>query len=69
MPAVENQPVKAGDPLVVLEDGDYRDALALAEAQLAAQQAAVERIDSQAGGGATPASPRPRRGSRRRRRR
>jgi membrane fusion protein (multidrug efflux system) len=48
VPAAENQAVKAGDPLVVLEDGDYRDALALAEAQLAAQQAAVTRIDAQA---------------------
>jgi membrane fusion protein (multidrug efflux system) len=48
VPASENQAVKAGDPLVVLEDGDYRDALALAEAQLAAQRAAVARIDAQA---------------------
>ena len=40
--------VKAGDPLVMLEDGDYRDALALAAAQLEAQNAAVDRIDSQA---------------------
>ena len=46
--AADNQAVRAGDPLVVLEDGDYRDALALAEAQLAAQQAAVARIDAQA---------------------
>ncbi len=48
VPAVENHPVKAGDALVTLEDGDYRDALALAEAQLAGQQAAVARIDAQA---------------------
>lgn len=47
VPAWENAAVKAGDPLVVLEDGDYRDALRLAEAQLAAQRAAVERIASQ----------------------
>jgi membrane fusion protein (multidrug efflux system) len=48
VPAVESRPVKAGEPLVVLEDGDYRDALALATAQLDAQQAAVVRIESQA---------------------
>ncbi len=49
--ADDNQPVRAGDPLVVLEDGDYRDALALAEAQLAAQEASVARIDAQAAAG------------------
>jgi len=48
VPAVDNAAVKAGDPLVVLEDGDYRDALRLTEAQLAAQRAAVVRIASQA---------------------
>jgi membrane fusion protein, multidrug efflux system len=48
VPAVENAAVKAGDPLVVLEDGDYRDALALAEAQLTSQAAAVDRIGRQA---------------------
>ncbi len=48
VPAAENAPVRAGDPLVRLEDGDYRDALALAAAQLASQQAAVLRIDAQA---------------------
>ncbi len=48
IPVRENASVKAGDPLVVLEDGDYRDALASAEAQLAAQTAAVRRIDAQA---------------------
>lgn len=51
VPAYENEAVKAGDPLVVLEDGDYRDALRLAEAQLAAQRASVERIASQAKAG------------------
>lgn len=35
VPAKENATVAAGDPLVVLEDGDYRNALAQAEAQLA----------------------------------
>ena len=48
VPAIDNAAVKAGDPLVVLEDGDYRDALRLTEAQLAAQRAAVVRIASQA---------------------
>ena len=48
VPASDNAAVKTGDPLVVLEDGDYRDALRLAEAQLAAQEATVERIASQA---------------------
>ncbi|MFO1141855.1 MAG: HlyD family secretion protein [Amaricoccus sp.] len=51
VPAVENHPVRAGEPLVTLEDGDYRDALTLAEAQLAGQQAALVRIDSQAAAG------------------
>jgi membrane fusion protein (multidrug efflux system) len=48
VPAAENQAVSAGDPLVVLDDGDYRDALALAQSQFASAQAAIARIDSQA---------------------
>lgn len=48
VPAIENQTVKAGDPLVVLDDGDYRDALTLAQSQLDSEVAAVARIDSQA---------------------
>jgi membrane fusion protein (multidrug efflux system) len=48
VPAQESGAVRAGEPLVRLEDGDYRDALALAEAQLAAQEAAIVRIDRQA---------------------
>ncbi len=51
VPALDNAPVKAGDPLVVLEDGDYRDALALAEAQLDAQRAAVTRVERQSQAG------------------
>lgn len=47
VPARENATVAAGDPLVVLEDGDYRNALAQAEAQLAVQNASVIRIDRQ----------------------
>lgn len=48
VPAVENAAVKAGDPLVVLNDGDYRDALALAQSQLDAQTASIARINLQA---------------------
>lgn len=48
VPAADNEPVRAGDPLVVLDDGDYRDALSLAQSQLASHQAAITRIDSQA---------------------
>lgn len=48
VPAVETGAVRAGDPLVVLDDGDYRDALMLARSQLESQQAAIARIDSQA---------------------
>ncbi|MFT3691152.1 HlyD family secretion protein [Paenirhodobacter sp.] len=47
VPAVENRAVKAGDPLVMIRDADYRDALAQAEAQLAAQTAALARIAAQ----------------------
>jgi membrane fusion protein (multidrug efflux system) len=51
VPVQDNAAVRAGEPLVVLEDGDYRDALRLAQAQLDAQQAALARIDSQAAAG------------------
>lgn len=43
----DNQVVKAGDPLVVLDDGDYRIAVDQAEAQLKSQNLAVNRIDAQ----------------------
>ena len=49
--AVANQQVKAGDPLVTLDDGDYRNALDQAEAQLATQQLSLNRIDAQIAGG------------------
>jgi membrane fusion protein (multidrug efflux system) len=49
--AVANQQVKAGDPLVTLDDGDYRNALEQAEAQLATQQLSLNRIDAQIAGG------------------
>lgn len=44
---VANQPVKAGDPLVTLDDGDYRLAREQAEAQIATQTLALTRIDAQ----------------------
>ncbi|HZG29467.1 membrane fusion protein, multidrug efflux system [Ensifer adhaerens] len=42
-----NEYVKAGDPLVTLDDGDYRIALEQARAQLATQQLALKSIDAQ----------------------
>jgi membrane fusion protein (multidrug efflux system) len=47
VPAAQNARVKAGDPLVVLDDGDYRLALEAADGKIATQQAAVARFDSQ----------------------
>lgn len=44
---VANQPVKAGDPLVTLDDGDYRIARDQAEAQIASQGLTLKRIDAQ----------------------
>ncbi|MBN9274412.1 MAG: HlyD family secretion protein, partial [Mesorhizobium sp.] len=43
----ENQHVKAGDPLVVVDDGDYRIAVDQADAQIATQGKTLERIDAQ----------------------
>lgn len=42
-----NQHVKAGDPLVTLDDGDYRIAADQAKAQIATQQLTLKRIDAQ----------------------
>lgn len=42
-----NQHVKAGDPLVTLDDGDYRIAAEQARAQIATQKLMLERIDAQ----------------------
>ena len=57
VPAVENEAVKAGDPLVVLEDGDYRDALR-ARRGAARRPEGRGRAHRQPGRGrATPASP------------
>ncbi|MCP8894356.1 HlyD family secretion protein [Shinella daejeonensis] len=47
---IANQTVRAGDPLVTLEDGDYRLARAQAEAQIATQTLALDRIDAQIAG-------------------
>jgi membrane fusion protein (multidrug efflux system) len=47
---VANQTVKAGDPLVTLDNGDYRLAKEQAEAQIATQKLALDRIDAQIDG-------------------
>lgn len=44
---VQNQEVKAGQPLVALDDGDWRIALESARARSATAQATLARIDSQ----------------------
>ncbi|MDX8519766.1 HlyD family secretion protein [Mesorhizobium dulcispinae] len=43
----ENQRVRAGDPLFVIDDGDYRIAVAQAEAQIATLAKTLDRIDAQ----------------------
>jgi membrane fusion protein (multidrug efflux system) len=48
---VENQSVKAGDPLVTLDDGDYKLALEKAEAAIESANLAISRIDAQIVGG------------------
>ena len=47
---VANQQVKAGDPLVTLDDGDYRIARDQAAAQIATQKLTLQRIDAQVSG-------------------
>jgi membrane fusion protein (multidrug efflux system) len=47
----DNEHVKAGDPLVVLDDADYRIALGQAEAQIASAEATVARVGEQIGAG------------------
>ncbi|MGF6173600.1 HlyD family secretion protein [Ensifer sp. 4252] len=47
---VANQQVKAGDPLVTLDDGDYRIAAEQTEAQIATQKLALSRFDAQIAG-------------------
>uniref|UniRef100_UPI003B3A56B3 biotin/lipoyl-binding protein n=1 Tax=Bosea sp. (in: a-proteobacteria) TaxID=1871050 RepID=UPI003B3A56B3 len=44
---VQNQEIKAGQPLVALDDGDWRIALESARAKTATAQATLARIDSQ----------------------
>jgi membrane fusion protein (multidrug efflux system) len=44
----DNARVKAGDPLVVIDDADFRIALSQAEAQVATAQATIDRIGQQA---------------------
>lgn len=48
---VENQSVKAGDPLVTLDQGDYRIAYDQAQANVESARLAVSRIDAQIVGG------------------
>ena len=43
----ENQEVKAGDPLFVIDQGDYKIAVAQAEAQIATLAKTLDRIDAQ----------------------
>lgn len=47
VPVADNQPVKAGDPIVVIDPGDYELALRSAEARIETQNATVERIRAQ----------------------
>lgn len=44
---VANQKVKKGDPLVTLDDGDYRIAVSQAQAQIDTQNLTLKRIDAQ----------------------
>ncbi|RWK54894.1 HlyD family secretion protein [Mesorhizobium sp.] len=43
----ENQQVKAGDPLLVVDNGDYKIAVAQAESQIATLSKTLDRIDAQ----------------------
>jgi membrane fusion protein (multidrug efflux system) len=47
VPVSDNQHVAAGDVIARIDDRDYRNALALAEAQVAAAQANIGNIDAQ----------------------
>jgi membrane fusion protein (multidrug efflux system) len=47
VPVTENQVVKSGDPLVLIDDGDYKIAVGQAEAQIATQRKTLERINAQ----------------------
>jgi membrane fusion protein (multidrug efflux system) len=45
--ATENEHVKAGDPLVTIDAGDYRIALEEARAKIATEEKTLDRIDAQ----------------------
>jgi membrane fusion protein, multidrug efflux system len=45
---IENTPVKAGDELVRMDDGDYKLAVAAARDKIATQNATIARFDDQA---------------------
>ncbi|MEX6506992.1 HlyD family secretion protein [Jiella sp. M17.18] len=47
VPVEDNQRVKAGEPLVTIDSGDYELALRAAEAKIATQQATVASFDAQ----------------------
>ncbi len=47
VPVAENQMVKKGDPLVVIDDGDYRIALESAQAKIDSQKMTLARMDAQ----------------------
>jgi membrane fusion protein (multidrug efflux system) len=47
VPVTDNQTVMAGAPLVRIDDRDYRNALAQAEAQISAAEAAIGNVDAQ----------------------
>jgi membrane fusion protein (multidrug efflux system) len=47
VPVIDNQPVKEGQTLVHLDDGDYRLALDQARSKLATQNAAIKTFDAQ----------------------
>ncbi|WP_062217685.1 HlyD family secretion protein [Aureimonas sp. D3] len=47
VPVTENQSVKAGDPIIVIDGGDYALALRSTEAKIAAQNATITRIKAQ----------------------
>ena len=47
VPVTDNQHVAAGDVIARIDDRDYRNALAQANAQVAAAQASIENIDAQ----------------------
>jgi membrane fusion protein (multidrug efflux system) len=51
VPVSNNEHVKAGDPLVIIDDADYRIALGQSEAQIASAEATVSRIGEQIGAG------------------